>query len=105
VLIFETPNTENLVVLASTYFRDPTHAMPRHPDTYLFFVRARGFVDAEILRGLPAPEEHRLREVPTDGSVSPAALEAINWNTGKLNQILFGWSNVGIACRNGGAPT
>ena len=104
VLLFETPNTENLVVLGASYFRDPTHQMPRHPETYLFLVRSHGFTEAELLRGLPTPAEHKLRDVPSDGGASLAAAETINWNTRKLNEILYGWSNVAIACRNGGPP-
>lgn len=102
VLVFETPNTENLVVLGSSYFRDPTHRMPRHPDTYLFLVKSLGFVDVELFHGLATPPEYRLREVPEDSGAPKEAIEAFNWNARKLNEILFGWSNVAIACRNGG---
>jgi SAM-dependent methyltransferase len=48
LLIFETPNPTNLTVGASTFYLDPTHLRPLHPDLLSFLVEAAGFVDVEV---------------------------------------------------------
>lgn len=50
ILIFETPNPENLLVGAYTFYFDPTHKTPLVPDSVKFLVEQRGFSDTEILR-------------------------------------------------------
>lgn len=48
LLILETPNPTNLNVGASSFFRDPTHRRPVHPDFLTFLVRECGFASAEL---------------------------------------------------------
>lgn len=48
LLILETPNPENLVVGASSFYLDPTHLHPIPPKLLEFLVRSRGFSDVEI---------------------------------------------------------
>jgi len=50
ILIFETPNPENLLVGAYTFHYDPTHKSPLVPDSLKFLVEQRGFSQAQILR-------------------------------------------------------
>ena len=50
IVIFETPNPENLVVGACNFYMDPTHRNPLPPAMSLFLVEARGFVQCEIKR-------------------------------------------------------
>ena len=47
VLILETPNPTNLLVGAATFYRDPTHVRPLHPDLLSFLVSEAGFTDVE----------------------------------------------------------
>ena len=56
-MLFETPNPENLVVGAYTFYFDPTHRHPLPPRMIEFVVRERRFADVEILRLHPRPEE------------------------------------------------
>ena len=49
-VIFETPNPENLIVGAYTFYYDPTHLHPIPPDTLKFVAEARGFTNVKILR-------------------------------------------------------
>ena len=56
-MLFETPNPENLVVGAYTFYFDPTHRHPLPPRLIEFVVRERRFADVEILRLHPRPEE------------------------------------------------
>lgn len=50
MVIFETPNPENLVVGACNFYMDPTHRNPMPPPMTQFLVEARGFVRVEIRR-------------------------------------------------------
>jgi O-antigen chain-terminating methyltransferase len=65
VVIFETPNCENLLVGACQFYLDPTHLRPLHPETLRFLVEAAGFSQVEIRRLHPVSEEHHF---PNDGS-------------------------------------
>ena len=50
IILFETPNPENLVVGACTFHYDPTHIRPLPPDYLLFVAEARGFEAARVIR-------------------------------------------------------
>ncbi len=50
MVIFETPNPENLVVGACNFYMDPTHRNPMPPMMTQFLIEARGFVRVEIRR-------------------------------------------------------
>jgi SAM-dependent methyltransferase len=50
IAIFETPNPENLIVGACSFYTDPTHKNPLPPDTALYLMETRGFCDCEIIR-------------------------------------------------------
>jgi SAM-dependent methyltransferase len=50
LVIFETPNPENIVVGACDFYLDPTHNRPLHPVSMSYLVEQRGFVRTEIVR-------------------------------------------------------
>lgn len=50
VVIFETPNPENVTVGACNFYMDPTHRNPLPPPLVQFIAEARGFVGVEIHR-------------------------------------------------------
>ncbi len=61
LLILETPNPDNLIVGASTFYLDPTHERPLNSEFLAFLVGTRGFVDVEVRLlhrspGLPLPD-------------------------------------------------
>jgi O-antigen chain-terminating methyltransferase len=58
VLIFETPNPENLVVGTSNFYLDPSHLHPLPPDLLSFSIKARGFSILEVLRLHPLKESY-----------------------------------------------
>jgi 2-polyprenyl-3-methyl-5-hydroxy-6-metoxy-1,4-benzoquinol methylase len=62
LIIFETPNPENLTVGACNFYYDPTHRHPIVPAVAQFMARQRGFAHADILRLHPYPDTHRLPE-------------------------------------------
>lgn len=48
VVIFETPNPENIIVGSCTFYLDPSHNRPIPPDTLKFLAERRGFSRVEI---------------------------------------------------------
>ncbi len=50
VIIFETPNPENLLVGACNFYTDPSHHNPLVPETMRFTIEQRGFEKANIKR-------------------------------------------------------
>jgi SAM-dependent methyltransferase len=50
LVLFETPNPENVVVGACNFYYDPTHRNPIPPDALRYLAEARGFADARIHR-------------------------------------------------------
>lgn len=81
MLIFETPNPENVIVGANTFYLDPTHRRPLPPSLLAFLVESRGFGHAEIRRlhraeqsdGVPVPKG----EDPWSEELAPVA-RAVN---------------------------
>lgn len=77
VVLFETPNPENLIVGACNFYIDPTHRNPLPPALVGFLLKARGFERVEIDRRHPGDPSLLLKGND----------EAI---TGPLNRLLFG---------------
>jgi len=50
IAVFETPNPENLIVGACSFYIDPTHQSPLPPESARFLMTARGFSGCDILR-------------------------------------------------------
>lgn len=50
LLIYETPNPENLLVATQSFWIDPTHLRPLPPDLLQFLVLQRGFASTEVRR-------------------------------------------------------
>lgn len=48
LLIFETPNTRNILVGSGDFYRDPTHRSPIHPDTISFIAESKGLARSEV---------------------------------------------------------
>jgi SAM-dependent methyltransferase len=77
ILILETPNPKNLIVGACSFYIDPTHRNPVHPDALAFSAVAHGFARVEILPLHPNTEAER---IPDDGT--PVVK--------RLNELLYG---------------
>lgn len=57
VLIAEVPNSENLSVGSSTFWIDPTHERPLHPEVLRFLARKIGFSDVSGVYSTPLREQ------------------------------------------------
>lgn len=70
MIIFETPNPENIFVGSCSFYTDPTHINPLPPTTLQFLAQNRGFKDVQI---------HRLH--PVKSPVYPNIEKADDINT------------------------
>jgi O-antigen chain-terminating methyltransferase len=86
LLILETPNPTNLVVGAASFYIDPTHLRPLHPQFLEFLVKVRGFVDVEVRYVNPLAESQIV--LPQMGTDVQA--EAMQRVVSQLNWALFG---------------
>jgi len=75
--LFETPNPDNLLVGACTFYLDPTHQRPLPSGLLKFVMQSRGFSSIEVLALHPYPSSYHL-----DQAAGPAAQV--------LNERLFG---------------
>ncbi|MCU1453443.1 MAG: methyltransferase type 11 [Acidimicrobiales bacterium] len=93
LLVFETPNPTNLGVGAASFYLDPTHLKPLHPQFLEFLLLARGFAQAEV-RFLHAEEgKPRLQADDLGGSErAQGVADHINW-------ALFGPLDVAVLAR------
>ncbi|MFI5251116.1 MAG: methyltransferase domain-containing protein [Bacteroidota bacterium] len=62
VMIFETPNPENVIVGSNMFYMDPTHRNPLPSEMVKFMAEARGFSNVEILKLHPVDIAQRLSE-------------------------------------------
>lgn len=60
LLIMETPNPENIVVGSSSFYLDPTHNRPIHPNLLSFMPEYYGFITTKVLR-LQEPKHIKIK--------------------------------------------
>jgi O-antigen chain-terminating methyltransferase len=92
-VIFETINTDSMVALTKNYFRDPTHVFPLHPETMRFMLDLCGLKVTEIHKLSPYSNESALQELQLNEFMTPRwalAIETLNKNIRKLNNLMFG---------------
>jgi len=79
LVIFETPNPENVRVGACNFWTDPTHLKPIFPETLKFLLEYQGFVGVELL-GLPTglPDPLQPIENATQMGVHHSLIEQLN---------------------------
>jgi O-antigen chain-terminating methyltransferase len=87
-IVLETINPACWFAFFESYIRDITHVRPLHPDTLKFLLIASGFNQIEIRYRAPYPEHEKLQPVQGTAPLGDA-IETINANAKKLNQLLF----------------
>lgn len=107
VLALETPNPLSLTVAARSFWLDPTHVRPVHPETLRFFYEGAGFDPVEHLELRPHPAHLRLPEIDL-GELSPTQADLadrVNRLRDRLDEVLFGYQDyalVGVKAAPGG---
>ncbi len=84
-LVVETVNPLCLNALGTSFYLDPTHARPIHPEMLRFMLQAVGFRDAAIHFELPFDTE-QLPDVGADGDHLAPVLAAVR----QLQQVVLG---------------
>jgi SAM-dependent methyltransferase len=95
LLILETPNPTNVNVGSASFYLDPTHLKPLHPQFLEFLLVQRGFAEAEV-RYLNAEDTERL----TIDDLAPTADEArAQQLVDRINWALSGPLDYGVVAR------
>ena len=100
VLILETPNPKCLMVFADTFYKDPSHVQPAHPDTMQFLFEALNFHQVELRFLGPVDPFMRIPLLQVPG----ADLERFNEGIDRLNTLLFGFQEYAVIGRKSLAP-
>lgn len=80
VLLMETPNPSNLTVGASSFYLDPTHVAPVHPQLLEFLSTAAGFEEAEVhYINPPIEPPFRLSDDLGSNDEMRRILDHLNW--------------------------
>lgn len=92
LLILETPNPLSMMVAARSFWLDPTHQRPVHPESLALFAREAGFTAVERLDLRPFPVDERLPEIDLE-VVAPDQRELadqMNRLRDRLDDLLYG---------------
>ncbi|MFP3941575.1 MAG: class I SAM-dependent methyltransferase [Thermoanaerobaculia bacterium] len=105
VLLLETPNPLSVAVAARSFWLDPTHQRPVHPDTLELLLRGAGFEPVERVELHPFPEGARLPEI--DVTALPedqrTLADRVNRLRDVLDDLLFGCQDYAVVGRKPGA--
>lgn len=71
IIIFETPNPENIIVGSCNFYSDPTHKKPLFPPTIKFIFEQHEFDDVQILRLNQFRIENDLELIEADHVLAP----------------------------------
>jgi 2-polyprenyl-3-methyl-5-hydroxy-6-metoxy-1,4-benzoquinol methylase len=94
-LVLETPNPTCLMVFADSFYKDPSHVQPAHPDTMRFLFRATGFEEVALKFLAPVDPDLRLPSLPA----SAPDVEPFNRGIERLNTLLFGFQDYAVIGR------
>jgi SAM-dependent methyltransferase len=101
VLILETPNALSMLVAARSFWLDPTHQRPVHPESLKLMYELAGFDPIERLDLRPYPDSERLPEIdlaqlPEEQRV---LADRVNRLRDRLDELLFGYQDFGMVGR------
>ncbi len=98
ILVLETPNPLSVAVTARSFWLDPTHKRPVHPEALAACYEQAGFTGIERLDLRPYPEEERLPEIQLDGldGQSRELADRLNRLRDELDDFLFGYRDYAL---------
>ncbi len=98
ILVLETPNPLSVAVTARSFWLDPTHKRPVHPEALAVCCEQAGFTRVERLDLRPWPEEERLPEIPLDGldGQNRELADRLNRLRDELDDFLFGYRDYAL---------
>ena len=92
VLVLETPNPKCLMVFAESFYMDPSHVHPLHPDTMQYLLEAAGFRKVALRFSAPVGPAARIPPLALSG----ADLDGFNQGIERLNSLLFGFQDYAV---------
>lgn len=103
VLILETPNPLSVVVAARSFWLDPTHVRPVHPETLGLLCELAGFAAVEHLELRPFPESQRLPELDLAAlsETQHALADRVNRLRDHLDDLLYGHQDYAVVATKG----
>ncbi len=98
VLILETPNPLSMMVAARSFWLDPTHQRPVHPESLKLTYELAGFDPVERLDLRPYPDSERLPEIDLAQLPEDQRLLAdrVNRLRDRLDELMFGYQDFGM---------
>jgi len=97
MLALETPNPRCLMVFADSFYKDPSHVRPIHPDMMEFLLEATGFQDVELKFSAPCNRGTRIPPL----RLPDVDLEPFNSGIERLNELLYGFQDYAVVGRKG----
>lgn len=101
VLVLETPNPLSVVVAARSFWLDPTHVRPVHPEMLRVMLESAGFASVERVDLRPFPKDERLPEIDVarlSDELRPLADE-VNRLRDRIDELLFGHRDFAMIAR------
>jgi SAM-dependent methyltransferase len=98
VLILETPNPLSMLVAARSFWLDPTHQRPVHPESLKLMYELAGFDPVERLDLRPYPDSERLPEIDlaTLPEEQRVLADRVNRLRDRLDELMFGYQDFGM---------
>lgn len=97
-VILETPNPLSLVVAAQSFWRDPSHQRPVHPETLKLLSQQAGFENVETVQFRPFSSGERLPEISLEDLSPELGILADRWNRirDRLDELLYGYQDYAL---------
>ena len=94
--IAETPNPTNLSTFTSSFYLDPSHVKPVHPETFKFMLEYVGFKEVEIVYTKSSQSGYRLPLLNVSGASN---LEEFNSGINCISDALMGSLDYAVIAR------
>lgn len=93
-VIFETPNPTSLAIYANSFYMDPSHEKPVHPQTLKYFMQKAGFSDIQVIYTQESTVGIQIPDITTDknGESFHAAMQ-------QVQHLLFGSQDYALIAR------
>jgi O-antigen chain-terminating methyltransferase len=96
VLVLETPNPKCLTIFAESFYMDPSHQHPLHPETMRYLLDAAGFRRTALRFSAPVDPASRIPPLAIDGEDVETNVDAFNRGVERVNDLLFGFQDYAV---------
>lgn len=93
-VIFETPNPTSLAIYANSFYMDPSHEKPVHPQTLKYFMQKAGFSDIQVIYTQESTVGIQIPDISTDKNE-----ESFHAAMRQVQHLLFGSQDYALIAR------